>query len=219
MEKVKLKVLSRELGTKGYLKQLRRSGYVPGVIYGHNQKPRYISIDAREFSAALHTEAGTNVILDINIDDKKKKETVMVKDLQRELFHPENLSHVDLIRISLKEKVDVDVPIHLHGEPEALKEGGVLQMQTREIAVRCLPTEIPSRIEADISSLDFGDSILLKDLDAPEGVEFLGDPETVVVTILAPTLAEEAPEAEAEAEGEETPVGEEGEQEEAQEEG
>ncbi len=204
MENVTLTARERSFNnTKGELNLLRREDNIPAVIYGRNKETKPILLNGKEFRQVLSTEAGSNVVIDLSVtngqDQDGEEETVMIKEIQRDILVPERLLHVDLIRISLTEKLTVNVPIDLVGEPEGVKEGGVLQELKREVEVSCLPTAIPDQIEMDISQLKIGDNLTAQDLTLPEGVELLEDPEETLVSVLIP---EEEPAAEEEVEEE-----------------
>ncbi|MFB0527537.1 MAG: 50S ribosomal protein L25, partial [bacterium] len=160
-----------------------------------------IVIDEREFLKALHTEHRENVIISLYVSGSgaavsKKTEkpvAVIIKEIQ---VNPvtRNLLHVDLYRISLREEIQVNVPIEIYGEaPGVEKSGGVLDHVVHEIAVKCLPTKIPDKIICDVSSLEAGETLTVKDLKIPGGIEVLDDPEKIVVSIIAPTIVEEKP--------------------------
>jgi large subunit ribosomal protein L25 len=200
-EEVVLNAQSRKDTTKGTTHQLRREGKLPAVLYGGKEPVLPIVIDQKEFLKALHTEHGENVIISLYISGSgatasKKSEkpvAVIIKEIQ---INPvtRNLLHIDLYRISLREEIQVNVPIEIYGEaPGVEKSGGVLDHVAHEIAVKCLPTKIPDKIICDVSSLEAGETLTVKGLKIPQGVEVLGDPEKIVVSIIAPTIVEEKP--------------------------
>ncbi len=213
MERISLTAHKRspDHTTKGELNRARSEDKIPAVIYGRQKDAVPILLEGREFRRVLGTEAGSNVVIELSISNGKSSkssvtETVMIKELQRDILVPERLLHVDLIRISLTEKQTVNVPLSLQGDPAGVKEGGILQILKREIEVSCLPTAIPDHLEIDVSALAVGDSLSAKDLTLPEGVELLEDPEETLVSVLAPEREEEPEEEieeEAAAEGEE----------------
>jgi len=200
-EEVALNAQPREDTSRGMTHQLRREGKLPAVVYGGKDTVLSIVIDQKEFLKALHTEHGENVIISLYVSGSggtvsKKGENpvpVIIKEIQ---INPvtRNLLHVDLYRISLKEEIQVNVPIEIYGEaPGVEKSGGVLDHVVHEIAVKCLPTKIPDKIICDVSSLEAGENLTVKDLKIPGGVEVLDDPEKIVVSIIAPTIVEEKP--------------------------
>jgi len=200
-EEVALGAQFRENATKGRINQLRRQGKLPAVLYGGKDPALSLIIDQKEFFRALHTERGENVIISLYISDsketspKKSEEpvSVIIKEIQIDPVTRKFL-HVDLYRISLREQIRVNVPIEIFGEaPGVKKSGGVLDQVVHEIAVKCLPTKIPDKVICDVSSLEVGGTMTVKDLKIPKDVEVLENPEKIVVSIIAPTIVEEKP--------------------------
>lgn len=193
MERLVLKAKPRIKSSKGAVKSLRAAGLIPAVVYGRKEETKVISVDAGDIHQAMSTSAGGNVLLTLKIEDQDdlKQETVMIKDLQREILIPDRLKHIDFIRISMKDKIEVEVPLYLEGEPVGVKEGGVIQQQLREVILLCLPTDIPESLEVDVSHLQLGDSLSVGDLKVPENTELVNEPQETVVSILSPALEEE----------------------------
>jgi large subunit ribosomal protein L25 len=202
-ERVSLEVLVREQRGSAAARRLRKTGFIPGVIYGGNADPTAISVADRELRKALTTDHGLNAIMDVKVNGETRP--VILKEYQRDPISG-RLAHVDLVVVRLDRVIQTAVTVEVVGESPGAKEGGVLQQVAREITVEALPMEVPDRIEADVSGLAIGDSLRLGDLQQLEGVQFVDDPETVIATVTVPTRVEE-PEEELE-EGEE---GEEGE--------
>ena len=192
MEKILLKASVRsELG-KSANKHLRKEGKVPGVIYKGGKAGINIQVDQNDLWHALHTEAGENAIITMDISDKGKpaQKTVIVKEMQA---HPlsEKFLHVDFYEVSLKEKLKVNVPVTVKGESIGVKEEeGILAQLLWELEVECLPTEIPEHIDVYVDELKIGDAIHAKDITPPAGVELLGDPEQIIVTVHPPKAEE-----------------------------
>jgi large subunit ribosomal protein L25 len=185
-----------ERGTRA-TRRLRRQGLVPGVVYGGKDGDcNAFSVDARELRRVL---IAGSAVFDIEVDGGARP--VIVKDQQH---HPvrDHIVHIDLLEVRLDEKIQTTVALEVTGVEEApgVKEGGVLEHVTRELNVMALPTDIPENVTVDVSHLEIAGTMHLAEVDAPEGVEFLDDPEeTIVATITAPTEVEE-PEIEEEAE-------------------
>lgn len=217
MEGVKISAWPREELGKGFTGRLRKEGFVPGVLYGPGIKDTVsIKFKSMELEKAIHGHSGSNVLLNLDIDGKDKL-TVMVKSLVR---HPvvDTLQHVDVINVRMDKVVTVDVPVSLTGKCEGVKLGGIMQQETRTIAVECLPADIPDNIEIDVTNLNIGDSIHVGDVTAPAGLKIVEDASHTVVLISAPAVEEEKTAEEAEAELEES-FKEKGEGEEGKEEG
>jgi large subunit ribosomal protein L25 len=197
----KLNVNSRSAGGSREARRLRRSGRVPGVVYGGGGDSRGFDADARELRMAL---AGSGAVLDLSIDGDKAT-PVVLKEAQRHPLHGET-THVDFLRVRLDEEINAVVPLELLGVEDApgVKEGGVLEQITREINVQALPTAIPESITHEVGEMQIGETIALAAIATPGGVTFLDDlEETVVATLSPPRLqAQQAEEEEIEAETE-----------------
>src|SRR4051812_7805963 len=170
---------------KGSARRTRRAGKVPAVLYGHGTAPRHISLPSREFERALHTDAGANVLLSLAIDGGD--ELALPKSIQRNPVRG-SVEHIDLILVRRGEKITVDVPVHLVGNAAP---GGLVDHQMTVLSVAAEATHIPSAFEVSIEGLEIGGSVHAKDVPLPSGSELAGDPEAVVVHVLAaPTEAE-----------------------------
>lgn len=190
MEQVELRAEIRgEIG-KQAARRLRGLGLIPAIVYGGGQKTVNIKVDAKGFEKALHTSAGENVLINLKIsgaERRERKETVIIKEIQYDPVRGD-IYHVDFNHISLKEVVKVKVPVTTMGESPGVKEGGSMEQILWEVEVECLPTKIPEKLEIDISSLVIGDTIHVKDLVIPEGVEVLNPQEDVVLSIVPPMV-------------------------------
>ncbi len=191
MQKVELEVKPRDLGQKDKnrnLTQLRSEGWIPGTLYGHG-KPVDIAVDQKQFSKAIHTKAGTNALFTVKYGSESS--LAVIKEIQRHILK-HNPIHVDLMRIDTKAKLSVSVPTHISGEAPGVKNGGgILEHITREVRVRCLPDDIPVEISVDVTKLELGHGIKVKDLPALKGVEYLTAVDTIIVNIVAPKIEEE----------------------------
>lgn len=196
MEKIQLKAEIREESGKKPNKKTRAEGFVPAVVYKEGTETVSLKINEKELAHALKTKAGANVLITLKISgDKSKDRTVLIKDVQH---HPikEQILHVDFHEISLTEKLTIDVPIGTKGEAEGVvKEEGVLEHILWELKVECLPADIPAKIEVDVTKLKMGDSILVKDIQAPAGVKILNSPDQTIVTVKMPQAEKPAEEA------------------------
>ena len=188
MAEVKLNVSEREAHGKGAARRSRIEGKVPAVVYGRGMDPVSIEVDRREFLTALHTDAGMNVLLELNVGGKKM--LTLARELQRDPVRG-TLLHADFVQIDVTQTVDVEVPVNVTGEAAGVKEGGVLEQPLFTVHVRCLPQEVPEGIEVDISALNIGDSLRVDDLPKSDKYEITNDPDTPVVTIAAPISEEE----------------------------
>jgi large subunit ribosomal protein L25 len=163
----------REAGTKGDARRVRRDGKIPAVIYGAGKDSMSISVDPRVVSRILNSETGHNTIFDLSLGGEKTK--AMIVDWQYEPIKG-SLLHIDLKRIALDKVLKVSVPIFLVGEAAGVKqEGGIMEQMLREVDIECLPADIPSHIDADVSQLTFGKVLRVSDLPHSEKLKFLTD--------------------------------------------
>lgn len=182
MEKIVLAAEPRQETGKGAARRLRAEGRLPAVLYGHKQEPMLLSVDAKAFSEA-HAQGGGNAILTLKLPGKGKSYDTLVKDVESERVRRTPL-HVDFQMAYMDEKIKTTVPIHLTGEAPGIKAGGVLQHSLREIEVEALPQDLPDVVEVDLSNLNMGDSLLVKDLPLPESVHVLTDGDTAIASIV-----------------------------------
>jgi large subunit ribosomal protein L25 len=209
---LKLTAETREETGKGPVKRLREKGGIPAVLYGPGLRTHNLMVKKEDLSEVLHTEAGANVLIDLQLVEGKKKEShlVMIKEIQRHPFKEKYL-HVDFVKVARDEKVTTKVPIAVKGEAESagLKNGGTLQHNIWEVEVECLPADMPDHLYVDISMMEIGDHLRVGDLIRLPGVTMLTDADDTILTILAPRVIEvEVPEV-AEAAEELAPEGEE----------
>lgn len=174
--------------------KMRRTGIVPAVVYKKGLGAIPLSLSVKDMEKALHTSAGGNVIISLSVTENGKtaNKTVIIKEIQYDHLK-DSLLHVDFNEISLTEMLKVGVPVEAKGEAAGVKDGGILEHILWEVEIECLPTQIPEKIEADISGLKIGDSLHVKDLRVPEGVKILNDPELTIMSV-KPPLVEKAAE-------------------------
>jgi large subunit ribosomal protein L25 len=180
-------------------RKLRGRRLIPGVVYGGTAGPVHVAVDPLELVKALGTRAGENALITLSLaGDGERTTTVILKELQRDPVRGEPL-HVDFLEISMKRRIKVQVPLRFVGEPIGVRDkGGFLEQHLREVTVECLPGAIPDQMQIDVSSLDVGDAIHVRDLTPPDGVKVMEDGARAVVSVLAVTVAvEEAAPAEA----------------------
>lgn len=184
----------REIGKgKSYIRSLRRSGIVPAILYGRGYDARPLQLVAKDLDRALSGSDRT-VVARLTISGEGTPHNVIVKEVQHHPLHG-TLVHVDLLEISLTERIRVSVGILVVGEEEVAGRGGIVQQVAREVEVECLPGAIPDRFAADVSELNVGEVFKVADLEVPEGVSILSDPSDPIVSVSAPRAAvEEEPE-------------------------
>ncbi len=198
-ERGNLDVKSRGAEGSRAARRLRRSGRVPGVLYGGGDEPVGFDADARELRIAL---ASSSAVVDVSVDGAKAT-PVVLKESQRHPVRGET-THVDLLRVRLDEEINAVVPLELLGIEDApgVKQGGVLEQITREINVQALPTAIPESIVHEVGEMEIGETILLTAVSAPAGVTLLDVLEETVVATLSPPRLQAEVEEEIEAETE-----------------
>jgi large subunit ribosomal protein L25 len=179
---------------KGGARKARAAGQIPAVLYGHGETPIPVAVGTRDFEIALHKHEGGNPIVNLALDSGEY--TALIRAVQYDpITHA--VLHLDFQHISLTETVEVKVALHLTGTPTGVKDGGgILEYIMREVDVRCLPTAIPASIGVDVSHLNIGDSVHVRDLVVPD-VEILNDRDDTVATVVPPTVMEEKPAEEA----------------------
>jgi len=197
MEQVQLAATMRkkeEIG-KRYANKLRQEGFIPAVVYKAGKETISVILNARDFAKILHTSAGGNVIIELNISDdgsKPQKRTVIIKEIQHHPYR-DNILHVDFNQIALDEVIKVKVPIATKGEAIGVtRDAGILERIVWEVEIECLPTQIPEKIEIDVTDLEVNHDKTIKDLSVPTGVKVLASSEQIVVAVAAKKTLEEA---------------------------
>jgi large subunit ribosomal protein L25 len=191
--------------------RLRRAGKVPAVMYGLETDTVKVSVPARELNHILAGESGVNTLITVKMNGEEH--LALARQIQR---HPTrgDLIHVDFIRVRRDVAVAAEVPVNLVGEPEGVRDGGILEQLVFTLSVEAKPEDIPPQVEADVSALAIGDQLRIADLRLPAGVAVQQEADELVAQVVVPRVAEE-PEPEAAEEGEEVegevPEGEEGE--------
>jgi large subunit ribosomal protein L25 len=178
-----LEARPRTPGTKNDARRVRRQGKVPAVVYGAGKAAVPVEVDPRQVSRILHSETGHNTVFDLAVDGERTK--AMIVDWQYEPIKG-SLLHIDLKRIAMDQKLRVNVPIELIGEPEGVKtQGGLLEQIVREVEVECLPADIPNAVELNVADLVFGVVLRVSDLPKKDRVRFLTDPDQPVAHIIS----------------------------------
>ncbi|MBI4691675.1 MAG: 50S ribosomal protein L25 [Nitrospirae bacterium] len=195
MERVTLDVEKRERAGKGIARTLRRQGIIPAVIYREGGSLP-ISISTKALTEFIHTTAGEHTVVNLKFPGGENKLAIL-KEYQRDPLKGEIL-HTDFFEISLTEKVSVNVRVMVMGESIGVKrDGGILQHLLREVEIECLPDKIPGHFEIDISKLEIGQAIHVKDIHVGEGIKVLTNPDEVILNVIAPIVEkEEVPAAE-----------------------
>ncbi len=189
---------------KGAARKMRQDGKIPGVLYGPKIDPIALAVNEHDFNKVLFKTKGEQVIFTLKLgssDADREDRLALIKEMQR---HPVNdrIRHIDFYAISVDEKIKIEVPVTPVGKAKGVEvSGGVLELIQRTVTISCLPLAIPKEIELDVSELDIGDALHVRDLAPPEGVEFVDAPDTTLLTVVgaaAPAVEEEEIEEEAE---------------------
>jgi len=180
----KLKAEQRTEAGKGTARKLRAAGRVPGVVYGHGDAIA-IDVDARELYRLLHTDAGMNVLVDLKVG--KDEWLAMPRDVQRDNIR-DLLIHVDFLRIARDERITVEVPVHIVGDSHGVREGGVVEHHLWNLQLECLPQDVPTAVEADITPLGIGESLKVEDLAVPPDCTILTSTDEIVVSVVTPQI-------------------------------
>ena len=185
----------REGVGKEKAKKLRTKGLIPAIFYGPRSQTIPLVIDSKELAKVLQTEAGENVLIDLDIrkGNQSDRKVVMVKDIQIDPLQRITL-HTDFFEVTMDEMVVVEVPVHLVGKPEGTKMGGILDQIRRVIQIQCFPGDIPKSIDIDVSPLKIGDSIHVQDIKV-EKVKILSDTNYTIATVVPPVVEEKVVEA------------------------
>lgn len=200
MHQVNLAATARPGNGKGVARSLRREGRVPAVIYGHGRPAQSLSLEQAAVQRMLDVIGGETVLIDVAIDGAAPVKAI-VREVQRNPVKRSEVIHLDLYAVVADEAVTVEVPVHLVGNPEGVRNhGGVVDHHLHRLSIRCLPADIPEHVNVDISALQVGQAIHVRDLKV-EKAELLHDGDVTVVGVLAARV-EEAAEAAASAEPE-----------------
>jgi large subunit ribosomal protein L25 len=213
LELIELNTNIRTTTGNGPARRLRQAGQIPAVLYGPETESVLLSVNISDIERVLKTGRIGQVLINLVIPNngETSTKTVMVKELQ---IHPvsRNFLHIDFYEITMDSKIIVNVPVTTTGKSKGVEIGGILQIIRRELEVQCLPLNVPESIEIDITDLEIGDSIHVADIPRQTDVEFLGDENFTVVTVISPKIEEEEVEPEEEeAEEVEEAIAEEGE--------
>jgi large subunit ribosomal protein L25 len=198
-KQVKLKVEPRTATGRSAARRLKARGIVPAVVYGGKEKSQPLQVSARDINAMLSHASGENILVELEIAGQKATRTALLQEVQHSPVGGDVL-HVDFHAISMDEKIQADVPLEPLGVPNGVKNfGGLLEQNLRALAIECLPRDLPDRITVDVSALNIGDSIHVRDIKLPAGVTAKVQAELTAFSVMAPVIEEEPVAAEAEA--------------------
>jgi len=191
---ISLKAKARSSHGRNAVNQLRKTGAIPGIIYGRKTTPQNVEICLRELQTALRKTTSENILVDLqlDIDGKIENRFALLQEIQRDYLRDLYL-HVDFQEVAQDETIHLEVAVESEGEPTGVKTGGgLLEHTLRILHIECLPKDIPDAIWIDVSSLNIGESIHVKDIIAPAGVKITSQPELTVFACVAPKSEEAA---------------------------
>ena len=192
MEKLTLKAKLREKTGKGYARKLRREGMLPAILYGpHLKESISLEVERKELKDIVSHRSPHEQILTLDIANQKanKKWEVIIKSAQRNWLKG-GIQHIDFLQVTRGEKLTTTVPLSFVGKTSGEKEGGIVEHLVRAVEVECLPGDIPPVIEVDVTLLDIGDSLRVRDLKVSPEVKVITHPEEIVVSVISPAREE-----------------------------
>jgi large subunit ribosomal protein L25 len=198
-KQVKLKAEPRTETGRSAARRLKARGVVPAVVYGGKEKSQPLQVSARDINAMLSHASGENILVELEIAGGKGTKTALLQEVQHSPVGGDIL-HVDFHAISMDEKIEASVPLEPTGIATGVKNfGGLLEQNLRSLTIECLPKDLPDKLTADVSALNIGDSIHVRDIKLPNGVVAKVNPDLTAFSVMAPVAEEEpvTPEAEA----------------------
>ena len=190
-KQVKLKAERRSATGRSAARKLKARGVVPAVIYGAKDKPQPLQLSERDINAMLSHSSGENILVELEIDGDQSGRLALVQEIQHSPVRGDVL-HIDFHAVSMDEKIHAEVPVETIGIANGVKNfGGLLEQNLRALAIECLPRDLPDRIVVDVSALNIGDSIHVRDLQLPPGVATRVQLDLTAFSVLAPAVEEE----------------------------
>jgi large subunit ribosomal protein L25 len=198
-KQVKLKAEPRSNVGRSAVRKIRARGFIPAVIYGGNDKPQPLQVSTRDINAMMSQASGENVLVELEIGDGGQSRTALVQEVQHSPVGGE-IRHVDFHAVSMDQMIQAEVPLEPMGTPVGVKTfGGLLEQSLRVLAIECLPGDLPDRITVDVSHLNIGDAIHVRDIQLPQGVTPKVQVDLTAFSVVAPVVEEQPVAAEAEA--------------------
>jgi large subunit ribosomal protein L25 len=182
MRRIPLKAIPRKLGRKSELKRMRKAGWLPAEVYGKGVENLHVYISKKDFEKLPHGEA---YLINLEVEGEKEPRVCIVNEVQTD-WTGTNPIHVDLQDLTHTAEIEAEIPVHVVGTPKGLEKGGTLEIVMPTITVKAPPAKLPEVIEVDVSNLDLGDVIYVKDLPVPEGTKIMDNPDEVVIVLLEP---------------------------------
>ena len=182
MRRIPLKAIQRRLGRKSELKRMRKAGWLTAEVYGKGVENLDVYISKKDFEKLPHGEA---FLINLEVEGEQEPRVCIVKEVQTD-WTGTNPIHVDLQDLTHTAEIEAEIPVHIVGTPKGLEKGGTLEVAMPTITIKAPPAKLPEHIEVDVSDLDVGDVLYVKDLPVPEGTQIMDNPDEVVVVILEP---------------------------------
>ncbi|ACO03744.1 MULTISPECIES: 50S ribosomal protein L25/general stress protein Ctc [Persephonella] len=192
IQRIEWQAIPRTVGKKSEVKSFRKKGYIPVEVYGKGRENAHAYI----YWKLLADRPKGMFLIDLKIEGEKEPRVCILKDIQYNYLGDQPI-HIDLYEVTFGVELDVDVPVELVGKPKGLEVGGVLEQHLHTITIRTVPRKIPDRIEVDVSDLDVGDVLHVRDITPPEGVRIMENPDEVIAVVIEPEVTEVTEEEEA----------------------
>lgn len=190
-KQVKLTAQRRDATGRSAIRKLKARGIVPAIVYGGKDQPQSLQVSRRDISLMLSHASGENILVELEIDGERGSRMAMIQEIQHSPVGGDVL-HVDFHAVSMDEKIEAGVPLEPAGTANGVKNfGGLLEQSLRMLEVECLPRDLPDKITVDVSGLNIGDSIHVRDIQLPAGVQAKTQPDLTAFSVLAPAVEEE----------------------------
>ena len=190
-KQAKLKAEQRTAIGRSAVRKLKTRGIIPAIVYGGKEKPQPLQVAARDINAVLSHASGENILVELEIAGEQSNRMALVQEIQHSPVGGDIL-HVDFHAVSMDEKIQAEVPLEPVGIANGVKNfGGLLEQSLRSLPIECLPHDLPDRLTVDVSNLNIGDSIHVRDIQLPSGVTAKTQPDLTAFSVLAPVVEEE----------------------------
>src|SRR2546430_5326917 len=190
-KQVKLTAERRETTGRSAMRKLKQRGIIPAIVYGGKDKPQPLQVSRRDNNVMLSHASGENILVELEIAGEKSSRMAMIQEIQHSPVGGDVL-HVDFHAVSMDEKIEADIPLEATGTANGVKNfGGLLEQSLRTLTVECLPRDLPDKITVDVSALNIGDSIHVRDIKLPDGVTAKTPVDLTAFSVLAPVVEEE----------------------------
>tara|TARA_B100000161_G_scaffold263385_1_gene234686 strand:- start:11168 stop:11800 length:633 start_codon:yes stop_codon:yes gene_type:complete len=182
----KLNIKKRNNQGSSSSRRMRSEGILPGIMYGSDNEPNLVEMNLHQVEQILKNHNSDTILIEVDVENEGSTR-VLMKEVQ---YHPvtSSILHVDLQKVVAGKPIQVDIAVELKGEPEGVKSGGLLDHITHSISIECLPKDMISSIEVDISNLDIGNSLSISDISVPPKIKILSDENLIIVSVSAPKV-------------------------------